>query len=172
MRPVEDSYCSTSGKKTGGAGGACLRWGCGSANGLRLAMGRRLFYTSGTTGAAKGVPLSHANLVFQIDSLLGADLVSEDDQRPLATAATPRLPLRHGDAHAAGGRSAHRLAPIPYGSAARSRPERRRSYPHRRRPAALRCAVFRDRRERRFGRASRCCRSSGTASNSSPGCVA
>jgi long-chain acyl-CoA synthetase len=48
-----------------------------------------LFYTSGTTGAAKGVPLSHANLVFQIDSLLGADLISEDDRVLLP------LPLHH-----------------------------------------------------------------------------
>jgi long-chain acyl-CoA synthetase len=48
-----------------------------------------LFYTSGTTGTAKGVPLSHANLVFQIDSLLGADLVSEDDRVLLP------LPLHH-----------------------------------------------------------------------------
>ena len=48
-----------------------------------------LFYTSGTTGAAKGVPLSHANLVFQIHSLLGADLVSEDDRVLLP------LPLHH-----------------------------------------------------------------------------
>src|SRR5215207_9170035 len=48
-----------------------------------------LFYTSGTTGAAKGVPLSHGNLVFQIDSLLDADLVSEDDRVLLP------LPLHH-----------------------------------------------------------------------------
>jgi long-chain acyl-CoA synthetase len=48
-----------------------------------------LFYTSGTTGAAKGVPLSHSNLVFQIESLLGADLVSEEDRVLLP------LPLHH-----------------------------------------------------------------------------
>src|SRR5215204_4426124 len=40
-------------------------------------------------GAAKGVPLSHANLVFQIDTLLGADLVSENDSVLLP------LPLHH-----------------------------------------------------------------------------
>jgi long-chain acyl-CoA synthetase len=48
-----------------------------------------LFYTSGTTGAAKGVPLSHTNLVFQIDTVLGGDLVSEDDRILLP------LPLLH-----------------------------------------------------------------------------
>jgi len=48
-----------------------------------------LFYTSGTTGAPKGVPLSHGNIVFQIDSLLDADLVSEDDRVLLP------LPLHH-----------------------------------------------------------------------------
>ncbi|MDQ3252249.1 MAG: AMP-binding protein [Actinomycetota bacterium] len=48
-----------------------------------------LFYTSGTTGDAKGVPLSHANLVFQIESLLGADLVSDEDRVLLP------LPLHH-----------------------------------------------------------------------------
>ena len=36
-----------------------------------------LFYTSGTTGTTKGVPVSHANLAFKLDTLLEADLVSE-----------------------------------------------------------------------------------------------
>jgi long-chain acyl-CoA synthetase len=48
-----------------------------------------LFYTSGTTGAPKGVPLSHANLAFQIEAILGADVVTEDDRMLVP------LPLHH-----------------------------------------------------------------------------
>lgn len=49
-----------------------------------------LFYTSGTTGAAKGVPLTHSNLAYQFDTLLGEyDLVGEDDRLLLP------LPLHH-----------------------------------------------------------------------------
>jgi long-chain acyl-CoA synthetase len=48
-----------------------------------------LFYTSGTTGAPKGVPLSHANLAFQIDAILGADVVTENDRMLVP------LPLHH-----------------------------------------------------------------------------
>ncbi len=48
-----------------------------------------LFYTSGTTGTAKGVPLSHSNLAFQLDTLLDADLLTDDDRILLP------LPLHH-----------------------------------------------------------------------------
>ena len=48
-----------------------------------------LFYTSGTTGAPKGVPLSHANLTFQIAAILGAGVVTEDDRMLVP------LPLHH-----------------------------------------------------------------------------
>ena len=39
-----------------------------------------LFYTSGTTGPPKGVPLTHRQLAYQIDVLGEADLVREDDR--------------------------------------------------------------------------------------------
>ncbi|MEX2262710.1 MAG: AMP-binding protein [Bryobacteraceae bacterium] len=48
-----------------------------------------LFYTSGTTGPPKGVPLSHRNIAFQIETILASGLVTERD-RILAP-----LPLHH-----------------------------------------------------------------------------
>lgn len=48
-----------------------------------------LFYTSGTTGKPKGVPLSHTNLVFQLNALITSGLVSEGDRLLLP------LPLHH-----------------------------------------------------------------------------
>jgi long-chain acyl-CoA synthetase len=48
-----------------------------------------LFYTSGTTGRAKGVPLTHANIVFQLNTLAEAGLVNEEDRVLLP------LPLHH-----------------------------------------------------------------------------
>nr|MBA4115681.1 AMP-binding protein [Rubrobacter sp.] len=48
-----------------------------------------LFYTSGTTGTAKGVPLTHRNLAFQFDTLLAADLLVDVDRVMLP------LPLHH-----------------------------------------------------------------------------
>lgn len=39
-----------------------------------------LFYTSGTTGPPKGVPLRHAHLVFQLKSLIEMRLVTERDR--------------------------------------------------------------------------------------------
>lgn len=48
-----------------------------------------LFYTSGTTGKPKGVPLSHANLVFQLNALIKSGIVSEGDRLLLP------LPLHH-----------------------------------------------------------------------------
>ena len=48
-----------------------------------------LFYTSGTTGMPKGVPLSHANLVFQIEALRATGLLIPGDRVALP------LPLHH-----------------------------------------------------------------------------
>lgn len=48
-----------------------------------------LFYTSGTTGPPKGVPLTHGNLAFQLTTIKQAKLVSEDDRVLLP------LPLHH-----------------------------------------------------------------------------
>ncbi len=48
-----------------------------------------LFYTSGTTGLPKGVPLTHANLVFQQQAIIKTGLVKDDDRLLLP------LPLHH-----------------------------------------------------------------------------
>jgi len=51
--------------------------------------GATLFYTSGTTGPPKGVPLTHRNLTFQINHIRGTGLTREDDRLLLP------LPLHH-----------------------------------------------------------------------------
>jgi long-chain acyl-CoA synthetase len=48
-----------------------------------------LFYTSGTTGRLKGVPLSHANIAFQVNRLLQTTLLTAGDRVLLP------LPLHH-----------------------------------------------------------------------------
>ncbi len=48
-----------------------------------------LFYTSGTTGPPKGVPLTHANLAFQVDALVSESLMGSGDRLLLP------LPLHH-----------------------------------------------------------------------------
>ncbi len=48
-----------------------------------------LFYTSGTSGRPKGVPLSHRNLISNLHALLGLHLVGEDDRLLVP------LPLHH-----------------------------------------------------------------------------
>ena len=48
-----------------------------------------LFYTSGTTGSSKGVPLTHGNLVFQINTVIEAKLITHEDRLLLP------LPLHH-----------------------------------------------------------------------------
>src|SRR5437660_7296016 len=48
-----------------------------------------IFYTSGTTGPPKGVPLSHANIISQLDTAADAKILAGDDRVLLP------LPLHH-----------------------------------------------------------------------------
>ncbi len=48
-----------------------------------------LFYTSGTTGSSKGVPLRHRNLVFQLNAIIATNLLTDADRILLP------LPLHH-----------------------------------------------------------------------------
>ncbi|MDX1656657.1 MAG: AMP-binding protein, partial [Candidatus Competibacteraceae bacterium] len=48
-----------------------------------------LFYTSGTTGPPKGVPLKHRNLVFQLNTIRQSDILREGDRILMP------LPLHH-----------------------------------------------------------------------------
>jgi long-chain acyl-CoA synthetase len=93
-----------------------------------------LFYTSGTTGRPKGVPLSHRNLTFQLATLLDTGLVTEHDRVLLP------LPLHHVYAFAIG-----MLGPMAFGlpiamPSATSGPKRvrRRRHPGRSPPSIRR----------------------------------
>ena len=48
-----------------------------------------LFYTSGTTGAPKGVPLSHKNILFQMETVIRTGLIKADERM------LQPLPLHH-----------------------------------------------------------------------------
>ena len=63
-----------------------------------------LFYTSGTTGPPKGVPLSHRNLLFELHSLLAIGLMQPGERLLLP------LPLHHVYPFVTG-----MLAPLVYG---------------------------------------------------------
>jgi long-chain acyl-CoA synthetase len=65
-----------------------------------------LFYTSGTTGLPKGVPLSHRNLLFELRSLLDIGLMAPGERLLLP------LPLHHVYPFVVG-----MLAPLAYGVA-------------------------------------------------------
>jgi len=65
-----------------------------------------LFYTSGTTGPPKGVPLSHANIAFNLEALLALDLVGPGERVLLP------LPLHHSYPFIVG-----LLAPLAAGAA-------------------------------------------------------
>ena len=101
-----------------------------------------LFYTSGTTGTAKGVPLTNRNLLFQIRAIADANFVREDD-RVLLPRRSITLSAGHWYADAAGARAAadhtqrlHRLAGSAGDAAWSGNPDHRRASalrgPHRR----------------------------------------
>ena len=81
------SSCSTR-RREATAGGSCVARGAAVPE-RRETDPAALFYTSGTTGPPKGVPLTHGNLAFQINTLADIRLVATGDRVCLP------LPLHH-----------------------------------------------------------------------------
>ena len=104
-----------------------------------------LFFTSGTTGPPKAVPLSHRNILCNVDAVLGEAFLRRDDRLLLPLPLYHAYPFIIGLVTPLSRRASGRTAPWRHRSRARARAQGRRCQRDDRRAAALPRAVRRHR---------------------------